>query len=61
LTAREGQVADLIADGLTNSEIAQKLGVSVRTVDSHVEHLRTKLGVRARAQIAVWARLTPAR
>jgi pimeloyl-ACP methyl ester carboxylesterase/DNA-binding CsgD family transcriptional regulator len=61
LTARELQVADLIADGLTNATIAEALGVSVRTVDSHVEHLRTKLGVRARAQIAVWARLTPTR
>ena len=61
LTARELQVADLIADGLTNAEIARTFGVSVRTVDTHVEHVRTKLGVRARAQIAVWARLTPAR
>jgi pimeloyl-ACP methyl ester carboxylesterase len=59
LTARELQVADLIAEGLTNAEIARTLGVSVRTVDSHVEHVRTKLGVRARTQIAVWARLTP--
>jgi pimeloyl-ACP methyl ester carboxylesterase/DNA-binding CsgD family transcriptional regulator len=57
LTAREAQVADLIAEGLTNAEIARKLTVSVRTVDSHVEHVRAKLGVRARAQIAVWARL----
>ncbi len=61
LTARELQVADLIADGLTNAEIARTLGVSVRTVDTHVEHVRTKLGVRARTQIAVWARLTPTR
>ena len=61
LTARELQVADLIADGLTNAEIARALGVSVRTVDAHVDHVRTKLGVRARSQIAVWARLTPAR
>jgi len=59
LTAREFQVADLIADGFTNAEIARTLGVSVRTVDAHVEHVRTKLGVRARTQIAVWARLTP--
>jgi pimeloyl-ACP methyl ester carboxylesterase/DNA-binding CsgD family transcriptional regulator len=59
LTAREFQVADLIAEGLTNAEIARTLGVSVRTVDAHVEHVRTKLGVRARAQIAVWARLAP--
>jgi DNA-binding CsgD family transcriptional regulator len=61
LTARELQVADLIADGLTNPEIARTLGVSVRTVDAHVDHVRTKLGVRARTQIAVWARLTPTR
>ena len=59
LTTREFQVADLIAEGLTNAEIARTLGVSVRTVDAHVEHIRTKLGVRARAQIAVWARLAP--
>ncbi|MEU8413123.1 alpha/beta fold hydrolase [Amycolatopsis japonica] len=59
LTAREFQVADLIADGFTNAEIARSLGVSVRTVDAHVDHVRTKLGVRARAQIAVWARLSP--
>jgi pimeloyl-ACP methyl ester carboxylesterase/DNA-binding CsgD family transcriptional regulator len=59
LTAREFQVADLIAEGLTNAEIARSLGVSVRTVDTHVEHVRTKLGVRARTQIAVWARLAP--
>jgi pimeloyl-ACP methyl ester carboxylesterase/DNA-binding CsgD family transcriptional regulator len=59
LTAREFQVADLIAEGLTNAEIARNLGVSVRTVDTHVDHVRTKLGVRARTQIAVWARLTP--
>jgi pimeloyl-ACP methyl ester carboxylesterase/DNA-binding CsgD family transcriptional regulator len=56
LTVRERQVADLIAEGLTNAAIARALGVSVRTVDSHVEHVRTKLGVRARTQIAVWAR-----
>jgi DNA-binding CsgD family transcriptional regulator len=61
LTPRELQVADLIADGHTNAEIARTLGVSVRTVDSHVEHVRTKLGVRARAQIAVWTRLSPTR
>jgi len=59
LTAREVQVADLIAEGLTNAEIARTLGVSVRTVDSHVEHVRTKLGVRGRAQIAVRTRPAP--
>jgi DNA-binding CsgD family transcriptional regulator len=57
LTEREFEVADLIADGLTNAEIAKRLGLSVRTVDAHVEHIRVKLGMRARTQIAVWARV----
>jgi DNA-binding NarL/FixJ family response regulator len=56
LTEREMQVATLIAEGLTNKEIGRVLGVSVRTVDAHVEHARAKLGMRARTQIAVWAR-----
>lgn len=55
LTDRERQVAALIAEGLTNAEIGRVLGVSVRTVDAHVEHVRAKLGMRARTQIAVWA------
>jgi pimeloyl-ACP methyl ester carboxylesterase/DNA-binding CsgD family transcriptional regulator len=55
LTARQRQVAALIAEGSTNAQIARELGVSVRTVDAHVEHVRVRLGVRARAQIAVWA------
>jgi pimeloyl-ACP methyl ester carboxylesterase/DNA-binding CsgD family transcriptional regulator len=54
LTNREHQVVDLIVQGSTNSDIARILGVSVRTVDAHVEHVRGKLGVRARTQIAVW-------
>ncbi|MFB4279593.1 alpha/beta fold hydrolase [Nonomuraea sp. MTCD27] len=54
LTDRELQVVAHIAEGLTNAEIARLLGVSVRTVDAHVEHVRTKLGVRSRAQMAVW-------
>lgn len=55
LTARELQVAALIAEGLTNGKIAAVLGVAARTVDAHVEHIRNKLGLRSRAQIAVWA------
>jgi pimeloyl-ACP methyl ester carboxylesterase/DNA-binding CsgD family transcriptional regulator len=54
LTDRELQVVSLIAEGSTNGEIARTLGLSVRTVDAHVEHVRTKLGLRARTQIAVW-------
>ena len=55
LTPREMQVGTLISDGLTNIEIAGRLKISPRTADAHVEHIRNKLGVRTRAQIAVWA------
>lgn len=55
LTGRETQVATLIADGLTNAEIAKRLRMANRTADAHVEHIRNKLGLRSRSQIAVWA------
>lgn len=55
LTPREREVAELVAHGLTNRQIAEHLVVSERTVDSHVEHIRDKLRVRSRAQIAAWA------
>jgi non-specific serine/threonine protein kinase len=54
LTGREKQVAELIAEGLTNSKIATQLNIADRTVDAHVEHIRNKLGLRTRSQIAVW-------
>jgi predicted ATPase/DNA-binding CsgD family transcriptional regulator len=55
LTPRGRQVADFIAQGLSNKEIAEAMGISPRTVDSHVETIMTRLGVRTRAQIAAWA------
>lgn len=55
LTAREQDVARLIADGLTNGEIAEHLVLSRRTVEKHVEHVLTKLGLATRAHIAAWA------
>jgi non-specific serine/threonine protein kinase len=55
LTARERQVAVLVAEGLTNLEIAARLKMADRTADAHVEHIRNKLGLRSRSQIAVWA------
>jgi non-specific serine/threonine protein kinase len=55
LTPREKEVAILIAEGLTNAAIAQRLRMAVRTADAHVEHIRNKLGIRSRSQIAVWA------
>ncbi|WP_063043850.1 protein kinase domain-containing protein [Nocardia pseudovaccinii] len=54
LTKREREVAELIAEGLTNRQIAARLVISPRTAQGHVEHLLTKLGFTSRAQIAAW-------
>ncbi|WP_330255853.1 LuxR C-terminal-related transcriptional regulator [Nocardia sp. NBC_00565] len=54
LTARERQVAELVAQGLSNRQIAQRLVVSPRTVDRHLENILCKLGYSSRAQIAAW-------
>lgn len=55
LSAREEEVASLIAQGLTNREIASSLKITEKTAENHVLHIMNKLGVRSRAQIAVWA------
>lgn len=54
LTARELQVAELVAEGLTNQAIARRLSVAPRTAETHVENIRRKLQVNSRAQIAAW-------
>jgi pimeloyl-ACP methyl ester carboxylesterase/DNA-binding CsgD family transcriptional regulator len=54
LTARELEVAELIAEGLTNQAISRRLAVAPRTAEAHVENIRRKLEVRSRAQIAAW-------
>src|SRR4029077_13278591 len=54
LTAREFEVARLIADGLTNAEIADSLSIARKTASAHVEHILAKLGVTRRAEIAAW-------
>lgn len=54
LTPREREVAELVAQGLTNREIATRLYLSERTAQNHVQHILTKLGLSNRSQIAVW-------
>jgi predicted ATPase/DNA-binding CsgD family transcriptional regulator len=55
LTPREREVAFLVADGLKNREIAQRLVISPRTAEAHIEHILAKLGFNSRAQISSWA------
>jgi DNA-binding CsgD family transcriptional regulator len=51
LTPREIQVLQLILEGLTNKEVGRELGISHRTVDTHREHCRIKLGAKTTAQL----------
>jgi DNA-binding CsgD family transcriptional regulator len=54
LTKRQEQVAQLVSEGLTNRQVALRLGIDERSAEGHVERIRTRLGVRSRAQIAAW-------
>jgi two-component system, NarL family, invasion response regulator UvrY len=51
LTSRERQVLALVAEGLTDQEVAGRLKIGVRTVRSHLDHIRTKTGRRRRAEL----------
>jgi DNA-binding CsgD family transcriptional regulator len=55
LSRREAEVARLVAEGLTNRQIATRLVISERTAQNHVQHILTKLGFSSRSQIAAWA------
>jgi predicted ATPase/DNA-binding CsgD family transcriptional regulator len=55
LSRREREVTALIARGLSNREISAALVITEKTVGSHVEHIMTKLGLRSRTRVAVWA------
>ncbi|MEQ4207518.1 LuxR C-terminal-related transcriptional regulator [Actinopolymorpha sp. B9G3] len=54
LSSRERDVAKLVADGLSNREIAAQLVIAERTAESHIDHIFTKLGFTSRTQIAAW-------
>ncbi|WP_170177723.1 ATP-binding protein [Thermomonospora umbrina] len=54
LTPREREVAALVAEGLSNRQIAERLTIAKRTADTHLEHILAKLGFSARTQIAAW-------
>jgi predicted ATPase/DNA-binding CsgD family transcriptional regulator len=56
ISEREFDVVRLVAEGLSNKEIARRLHVSVRTVESHVRHVLTKTGLVNRTQLATWTR-----
>jgi predicted ATPase/DNA-binding CsgD family transcriptional regulator len=54
LTRREAQVAELVAEGLANQQIADRLVIARRTAEGHVERILKKLGFNTRSQIAAW-------
>jgi DNA-binding CsgD family transcriptional regulator len=56
VSEREFDVVRLVAEGLSNKEIARRLHLSVRTVESHVRHALTKTGLINRTQLATWVR-----
>jgi DNA-binding CsgD family transcriptional regulator len=56
LTSREVEIAALVANGLSNKEIARRIAVSKRTVDAHVDHIFAKLGISSRVQLTLWLR-----
>ena len=55
LSRREREVAAMVAQGLTNKQIAARLFIAERTAEGHVERIRNKLGVRSRTEVATWA------
>ncbi|GAB3075000.1 alpha/beta fold hydrolase [Pedococcus soli] len=54
LTPRQTEVAELVARGWSNRQIAQELVITERSAESHVERIRARLGFRSRSQVAAW-------
>ena len=59
LTRREHQIALLIVQGLSNREIANKLGISPATAARHVANILAKLGLSSRTQVVSWVNIHP--
>ena len=55
LSSREIEIIELVAEGLTNQEIADRLTISKRTVDNHVSNVFTKTGSKNRVALLNWA------
>jgi non-specific serine/threonine protein kinase len=55
LSRREREVVVMVAAGMTNRQIADRLFIAERTAEGHVERIRNKLGVRSRTEVATWA------
>ena len=53
LSARQLEVAKLVCKGLTNAEIAAELGIRVRTVTSHLDHIYNRLDIGSRSELAI--------
>ena len=58
LSKREAEVLELLSLGLSNPEISDRLYISRKTVEHHVGHVLTKLGLRSRSEAAAWATRT---
>ncbi len=54
LTLRELEILSLLAEGLSNRDIAEALCISVNTVETHLRHMYQKLGVHNRGQATIW-------
>jgi predicted ATPase/DNA-binding CsgD family transcriptional regulator len=61
LTSRQWEVAQLVAEGLSNKEVAARLVISQRTAETHVENILTKLGFNSRIQLSRWVLEEPGR
>lgn len=55
LTEREGEVARLVAQGLSDKQVGARLSISPRTVDGHLRNIYGKLGISSRAALTAWA------